>query len=115
MSYVTGFLTPVPVENKERYIKSARDAWPLFQRYGAQKYVECWGDQIGDGKTTDFKRAVKLEEGEQVVFAWIVWADRAAADSAWEKMQADPAMKDMDMPFDGRRMIWGGFQTVFES
>lgn len=72
-------------------------------------------DQIEDGKTTDFKRAVKLEEGEQVVFAWIVWADKAAADRAWEKMQADPAMTEMDMPFDGRRMIWGGFQTIFET
>lgn len=115
MTYVVGFLTPVPSANKERYIKSARDAWPLFKRYGALKQVETWGENIEDGKTTDFKRAVKLEEGEQVVFSWITWPDRATADAAWEKMQNDPAMKDFDMPFDGKRMIWGGFQTVFES
>jgi len=115
MTYVVGFLTPVPAANKERYIKSARDAWPLFQRLGATQQVEAWGAQIEDGQTTDFKRAVKLEEGEQVVFSWITWPDKASADAAWEKMQNDPAMQDMDMPFDGKRMIWGGFETVFES
>jgi uncharacterized protein YbaA (DUF1428 family) len=114
MTYVTGFLTPVPTTNKDRYIKSAQDAWPLFQKYGALKQVEAWGDRIEDGKTTDFKRAVKLEDGEQVVFSWLVWPDRATADAAWEKMQDDPAMKDFDMPFDGKRVIWGGFETVFE-
>ncbi len=77
--------------------------------------MEAWGEQIEDGKTTDFKRAVKLEDGEQVVFSWLVWPDKATADAAWEKMQNDPAMADMDMPFDGKRMIWGGFQPVFES
>ena len=115
MSYVTGFLTPVPTANKDRYIKSAKVAWPLFQRYGALKQVETWGEDIPDGKTTDFNRAVKREEGEQVVFSWIIWPDRATADAAWEKMQDDPAMKEFDMPFDGKRMMWGGFETVFES
>ena len=114
MTYVVGFLTPVPTANKERYIKSAEAAWPLFQRYGATGQVEAWGAHIEDGKTTDFKRAVKLEEGEQVVFSWVTWPDKATADAAWEKMQDDPAMKDFDMPFDGRRMIWGGFESVFE-
>lgn len=115
MTYVVGFLTPVPESNKDRYIQSARDAWPLFQGYGALKQVEAWGAHIEDGKTTDFKRAVKLEDGEQVVFSWILWPDKATADAAWEKMKDDPAMKDMDMPFDGQRMIWGGFESVFES
>ena len=115
MTYVTGFLAPVPTANRDRYIQSARDAWPMFQRYGALQQVETWGEHIEDGKTTDFKRAVKLEDGEQVVFSWVTWPDKATADAAWEKMQDDPAMKDMDMPFDGKRMIWGGFQTVFES
>lgn len=77
--------------------------------------MEAWGEQIEDGQTTDFKRAVKLEDGEQVVFSWLIWPDKATADAAWEKMQNDPAMADMDMPFDGKRMIWGGFQPVFES
>lgn len=115
MTYVTGFLTPVPHENKDRYIKSAEAAWPIFQRYGALKQVESWGDNIPDGKTTDFKRAVKLEEGEQVAFSWLIWPDKATADAAWTKMQDDPAMKDFDMPFDGKRMMWGGFETIFES
>ncbi|HEY4531447.1 MAG TPA: DUF1428 domain-containing protein [Luteimonas sp.] len=115
MAYVVGFLTPVPVENKERYIRAAEAAWPMFQRYGALSQVEAWGVQVEDGTTTDFKRAVKLEEGEQVVFSWVTWPDKASADAAWEKMQNDPDMKDFDMPFDGRRMIWGGFETVFES
>ena len=115
MSYVTGFLTPVPNANKDRYIKSAEVAWPLFRKYGALQQVETWGDNIEDGKTTDFKRSVKLEEGEQVVFSWIVWPDKATADVAWQKMMEDPAMQEFDMPFDGKRMIWGGFQTIFES
>src|SRR5690606_33195731 len=115
MTYVVGFLTPVPTANKDRYIKSAQESWPLFKRYGALQQVEAWGEQIEDGKTTDFKRAVKLEDGEQVVFSWLIWPDKATADAAWEKMQDDPAMADMDMPFDGKRMIWGGFQPVFES
>ena len=115
MSYVTGFLTPVPHGNKERYIKSARDAWPLFEKYGALQQVETWGDNIPEGKTTDFRRAVKLEEGEQVALSWIRWPDKATADAAWDKMQADPAMEQLDMPFDGKRMIWGGFETIFES
>lgn len=114
MTYVVGFLTPVPEANRERYIRSAEAAWPLFQRYGALSQVEAWGVAVEDGTTTDFKRAVKLEEGEQVVFSWVTWADRASADAAWEQMKDDPAMKDFDMPFDGRRMIWGGFETVFE-
>ncbi len=115
MTHVTGFLTPVKIENKDRYIESARKSWPMFKGYGCLQQVETWGVDIPDGKTTDFKRAVKLEEGEQVVFAWLIWPDKATADAAWVKMQEDPAMKDMDMPFDGKRMIWGSFDTVFES
>ena len=115
MAYVVGFVIPVPESNKERYIQSAREGWPLFQQYGALKQVETWGAHIEDGETTDFKRAVKLEDGEQVVFSWVLWPDRATADAAWEKMKLDPAMEKLDMPFDGKRMIWGGFETVFES
>ena len=113
MTYVTGFLVPVPSANKERYIRSAEAGWPLFRKYGALSHVEAWGDRVEDGKTTDFKRAVKLEEGEQVVFSWITWPDKATADAAWDKMQADPEMEAMDMPYDGKRMIWGGFEAVF--
>ncbi|MBN9480200.1 MAG: DUF1428 domain-containing protein [Bordetella sp.] len=114
MSYVTGFLTPVKVENKDRYIESARTSWPLFKGYGALAHVETWGADVPDGKVTSFPMAVKLEDGEVVVFSWLIWPDKKTADDAWARMQDDPAMANMDMPFDGKRMMWGGFETVFD-
>ncbi len=113
MTYVTGFLTPVKLENRERYIESARKAWPLFRGYGALSHVETWGDNVPDGEVTSFPMAVKLEPGEAVVFSWLIWPDRATADAAWTRMESDPAFADMDMPFDGRRMMWGGFEAIF--
>jgi len=115
MTYVTGFLTPVKIEDKDRYIASARKAWPLFQKYGALTQVETWGDNVPDGKLTSFPMAVKLETGEAVVFSWLTWPDRASADACWEKMESDPDFEGMDMPFDGKRMMWGGFEAIFES
>ena len=115
MSYVTGFLTPVGTENKDRYVASARQGWALFQEFGALSQMEAWGEDVPDGQTTSFPKAVKLEDGEVVVFSWLVWPDKATADAAWEKMQTDPRMKDLDMPFDGKRMMWGGFETIFQS
>jgi len=114
MSYVTGFLTPVKVENKDRYVESARVAWPLFASYGALAHVENWGVDVPDGKVTSFPMSVKLEDGEVVVFSWLIWPDKKTADDAWAKMQDDPAMANMDMPFDGKRMMWGGFETIFD-
>ena len=114
MSYVTGFLTPVKAEDKDRYIASAARSWPLFQKYGATAQVENWGVDVPDGKLTSFPMAVKLEDGEVVVFSWLIWPDKKTADDAWARMQEDPAMADMDMPFDGKRMMWGGFETVFD-
>ncbi len=115
MSYVTGFLTPVKAENKDRYIASARQGWALFKEFGATSQMESWGEDVPDGETTSFPMAVKLEPGEVVVLSWLVWPDKATADTAWGKMQNDPRMKEMDMPFDGKRMMWGGFQPIFES
>ena len=115
MAYVTGFLTPVKNENRERYINSAKASWPLFKGYGAIAQIENWGADVPDGKLTSFPMAVKLEADESVVFSWIVWPDRATADKAWDTMQNDPAIADMDMPFDGKRMMWGGFDTIFDS
>ena len=114
MTYVTGFLTPVKSEDKARYIKSAEAAWPLFKKYGALSQVETWGEDVPDGKLTSFPMAVKLEGGEVVVFSWLIWPDKKTADDAWAKMQDDPAMANMDMPFDGKRMMWGGFSVAFE-
>jgi uncharacterized protein YbaA (DUF1428 family) len=115
MSFVTGFLTPVKIEDKDRYIASAKAGWALFKEFGCLEQVETWGVDTPDGKVTSFPMAVKLEPGEVVAFSWLKWADKATADAAWEKMMQDPRMKDMDMPFDGKRMMWGGFETVFES
>ena len=114
MSYVTGFLTPVKVADKDRYIRSAQVAWPLFKAYGCLEHVETWGEDVPDGVNTSFPMAVKKQDDEVVVFSWLRWPDRKTADEAWAKMMEDPAMKDMDMPFDGKRMMWGGFATIFE-
>ena len=115
MPYVSGFLTPVKAEDKDRYIKSAEKAWPLFQKYGALEQVETWGVDVPPGKVTGFDLAVKLEEGEVVVFSWLKWPDKATAEACFATMETDPAWQDMDMPFDGNRMMWGGFETIFQS
>ncbi|MFN3779225.1 MAG: DUF1428 domain-containing protein [Brevundimonas aurantiaca] len=115
MTYVTGFLTPVKSEDKARYVKSAQASWPLFQKYGALSQVETWGEDVPHGKLTSFPMAVKLEPGEVVVFSWVTWPDRATADACWAQMETDPGFAEMDMPFDGKRMMWGGFETIFQS
>ena len=115
MAYVDGFLVPVPKDNKEAYRKMAESAGSVFQKYGALRMVECWGDDVPDGKTTDFKRAVKLEDAEQVVFSWIVWPSKAVRDEGMAKVMQDPAFESMkDMPFDGKRMIFGGFDVIVD-
>lgn len=114
MSYITGFLLPVPIAKKEAYLESARKSWPLFQKYGALEQVETWGEDIPEGETTSFPRAVKLEPGEAVVFSWLRWPDRATADKCFAEMMNDPGFADMDMPFDGKRMMWAGFDPIFE-
>lgn len=111
--YVQGFIVPVPEARREDYRKMAEGAWEMFRGYGATSLVEAWGDDVPRGKQTDFYRAVKAEQGEAVVFSWMTWPDRATCDAASEKMQADPEMKaPADMPFDGKRMVWGGFEPV---
>ncbi|MCB1340394.1 MAG: DUF1428 domain-containing protein [Pseudooceanicola sp.] len=115
MSYVSGFVLPVPVANKEAYIATAKRAWPLFKEYGAVATYECWGDNVPEGKVTSFPMAVQLEEGEAVVFSWIVWKDKASAEKCFASSQTDPRWKEMmDMPFDGKRMIWGSFEPIFQ-
>jgi uncharacterized protein YbaA (DUF1428 family) len=113
MSYVDGFVIPVPAGKKEAYFAMAAKAVPLFKEYGAERIVECWGDDVPDGKVTDFKRAVKAEAGENVVFSWIVWPSKAARDEGNKKMMADPRMKmEGDVPFNMERMIFGGFEVM---
>ena len=117
MTYVQGFVAAVPAANKQAYIKHASDAAPLFKEFGATRMVENWGDDVPDGKVTDFKGAVKAKPGEVIVFSWHEYASKAAAEAAYAKMMSDPRMEDMgaNMPFDGQRMIYGGFVPVVEA
>jgi len=114
MAYVEGFIVAVPAANKEAYRKHAADAAPLFKEYGVRRMVETWGDDVPDGKVTDFRRAVKAEEGEVVVFSWFEYPDKATRESATKKMMADPRMEAMGqaMPFDASRMVYGGFEVL---
>ena len=116
--YVNGFVLAVPADTKEAYREVAEKFWAIAKDYGAKSQVECWEVDVPDGKTTDFRRAVKCEEGEKVVFSWVTWDDKETADASHDKMMADPRMKDFgaedgsDMPFDGKRMIYGGFEPL---
>lgn len=113
MSYVTGLLLAVPERNKEAYRRMAEKYWPFFKRHGCVSVQENWGVDVPDGKVTSFPMAVKKEAGEAVVFSWMVWPDRETCDKAWQAMQQDPAMADVsEMPFDGMRMMWGGFEPL---
>lgn len=114
MSYIDGFVAPVPNGNRDAYKQSASKVWPMFKEFGALHMVECWGDDVPDGKMTDFKRAVQAQGDETVVFSWIVWPSKDVRDAAGEKMRTDPRMKDMEMPFDGKRMIYGGFDVLLD-
>jgi len=116
MTYFEGFVVPVPQANKEAYRKHASDAAPLFKEFGVTRMVEAWGDDVADGKVTDFKKAVNATDDEDVVFSWFEYPDKKARNAANEKMMSDPRMKDMgaSMPFDGKRMIMGGFDAIVE-
>ena len=115
MQYIDGFVAAVPTANREKYLSHAKAAAEVFKKYGAVRTVETWGDDVPTGKTTSFPQAVKLEPGETVVFSWIAWPSREARDVGMKKAMDDPRMKDADMPFDGKRMIYGGFQTILDS
>ena len=113
--YIDGFLVPVPKGNKDAYRAMAEKHWPMFKEFGATRMVECWGDDVPKGKLTDFYGAVKAEDGEVVVFSWIAWPDKATRDAGMKKVMEDERMKNMkDMPFDGKRMIFGGFAPILD-
>ena len=114
MSYVDGFVAAVPKANKDLYITHARAAAELFLEWGATRVVENWGDDVPHGQTTDFYRAAAAKDDEVVVFSWVEYPDKATRDAVQHKMMNDPAMAAIgDMPFDGKRMIYGGFSTLF--
>lgn len=115
MTYVEGFLTPVPTANKETYKKHAEGAVELFRGLGATRFVEAWGDDVPDGKVNDLKKSVDLKDDETVLFSWLEYPDKATRDAANQKLQDENAAELMkDMPFDGSRMIFAGFESIVD-
>lgn len=116
MKYVDGFVIAVPADKKEAYLQLAAKATTLLKEFGATRIVECWSDDISEGKVTDFRMAVKAQEHEEVVFSWIEYPSKEIRDVANQKMMTDPRMREMGdaMPFDGQRMIFGGFVPILD-
>jgi uncharacterized protein YbaA (DUF1428 family) len=116
MTYLEGFVAAVPTANEEAYRKHAADAVPLFKEFGVARMVENWGDDVPHGKVTDFYRAVQAKDDETVVFSWFEYPDKATRDAANEKIMSDERMQAMgeSMPFDGKRMIFGGFDAIVD-
>ena len=114
--YTDGYLVAVPAANKTAYREMAQRAADVFKEYGATRIVEAWGDDVPDGKVTDFKGAVKAKDDETVVFSWVEWPSKQVRDEAWPKIMADERMKPdhANMPFDGQRMIYGGFSPIVD-
>ncbi|QJB69633.1 DUF1428 domain-containing protein [Parasphingorhabdus halotolerans] len=118
MSYIDGFVIAVPTANKQKFIDHAAGADEMFLEMGATRVLECWGDDVPKGETTDFRMAVKAKDDETVIFSWIEWPDKKTRDAAMAKMMdpdnSDPRMDPVKnpMPFDGKRMIFGGFVPV---
>lgn len=116
--YVDGFVLPVPTKNLDAYRKMSRKAGKIWMEHGALSYRECVADDVKPGKVTSFPQAVKLEDGETVVFSWIVYRSRKERDRINAAVMADPRLASMmdpkNMPFDGQRMFWGGFKGIVE-
>jgi uncharacterized protein YbaA (DUF1428 family) len=114
MNYVDGYVVPVPTANKEAYRQMAQKIAGLFKANGAVAVNECWGDDVPEGKLTSFPMAVQRKEDETVVFSWVAWPSKQVRDEGMKKVMADPLMQPgaNPMPFDGKRMIFGGFQAI---
>ena len=117
MNYVDGFVLAVPSNNKAPYLMCAEKAAIVFKEYGALSIIECWGDDVPEGKLTSFPTAVQCKPDETVVFSWIIWPSRQVRDAAQKKVMADPRMQPEanPVPFEGKRMIYGGFQIIVEA
>ena len=116
--YIDGFVVPVPKKNVDAYRRMARKAGKVWREYGALEYIECLADDVKPGKVTSFPQSVKLKAGETVVFSWIVYKSRKQRDKVNAKVMKDPRLAAMmdpkKLPFDGKRMFWGGFKTLIE-
>jgi uncharacterized protein YbaA (DUF1428 family) len=117
MDYVDGFVAAVPTANRDAYRKHAQSAAVVFKEHGALSVVECWGDDVPDGKLTSFPLAVKRKPDETVVFSWVTWSSRRARDEGMKKVMTDPRVQPdaNPMPFDGKRLIYGGFQVIVDA
>jgi len=117
MTYVDGIVAAVPTANRDAYKKHAEAVAIVFKDHGALQVVECWGDDVPEGKVTSFPMAVKRKEDETVVFSWITWPSRQARDEGMKKVMADPRLQPdkNPMPFDGKRLIYGGFEVLLEA
>jgi len=115
-SYTDGFVVPVPETNREAYRELAAKMAKVFRQHGATRVIEAIADDVDHGKVTDFYRAVKAEDGETVVFSFIEWPDKQARDEAWGKIMADESLRPQgEMPFNGQRMFWGGFEKILDT
>lgn len=116
MSYIDGYVLAVPTKKKGEYKAYSEATWPVFKAHGAMKLVECWGDDVPDGKLTSFPMAVKKREDETVMFSWIVWPSREARNAGMAKVMEDPRFDPAQspMPFDTTRMIFGGFEVLVD-
>ena len=112
MTYVDGFVAAVPTDKRAAYLQHAQTAAAVFKEYGALTVVECWGDDVPEGKLTSFPLAVQRKDGETVVFSWITWPSRSIRDQGMKKVMEDPRLTAMEMPFDGKRLIYGGFEML---
>ena len=112
MSYVDGFVIAVLTAKREIYLQHATTAAEVFKENGALNVVECWGDDVPEGKLTSFPMAVQRKEDETVVFSWVVWPSKSVRDAGMKKVMDDPRLSSLDMPFDGKRMIYGGFEVI---
>ena len=111
--YVNGYVIAVPDENKDAYVKVAHAFLEIAKDYGVIEIVENWERDVPDGEQTDFRRAVNAKAGERIVFSWVIWPDKKTEEEGHKKMWDDPRMKDFgEMPFDGKRMILGGFEPI---
>jgi uncharacterized protein YbaA (DUF1428 family) len=117
MGYADGYVVPVPDVNKDAYRALAEKASQVFRDHGATRVVEAWGDDVPTGKVTDYARAAHKQDGETVVFSWVEWPSKEARVAGWEKVMADERMQPdgTEVPFDGKRMIYGGFAPIVEA
>ena len=115
MNYIDGFVIAVKTADRATYLEHAKAAAVVFRENGALGCVECWGDDVPEGKLTSFPLAVQRKPDETVVFSWITWPSRAARDAGMKKAMEDPRLTNMAMPFDGKRMIYGGFEVIMEA